>query len=1189
MLLGQRVDREHFRLYRPEEYGFLKPKAHGRILAITFTNKATQEMTVRIIKELSLLANPGTGKSPYLRELMKLFAATEEELAASARRALADLLFNYSWFNVSTIDSFFQNVLHIFTRELDLPESFSLEISDIYPIAAAVGQMLSSINIPPRSQDKEGAAHIRRLKNWLQSYMETLLDNGTDSNLLARTSRLNSYLIGTISSLRGETFKANSKQILDYLADPDRPGRFVRSLADAQRRLRDQVRAAAESFLGLEEAALLPKLLKEDYLQRWAAGDFSYTSLGRDTLPKAILPDGKRHTAPKKGIQWSDAVDSLLLRILEAGMKYFVNERFYSLLRRQTYLLGLFSEACRHIDEYCRENEAFLLGDTNSLLRKVICEEEAPFVYERIGYTINHFLIDEFQDTSEMQWANLSPLLMESMARGKDNLIIGDEKQCIYRFRNSNPELLGHKVEDAAAERFGADDVTIRGTAIEDNTNWRSAPEIVKFNNSLFKVLAEIVDGSIGNSSVARQTYGGIIQQVAEKNRTLPGYVKVLVGPDAPSRKTQQSVPDGEPLPVPPAPWTQEDILRRLALEIDRQLTAGYSPADIAVLVYTHDQGEATIAYLLDYMASPEWKHGHIDIMSSDALEISASPAVQLIVGMLRLMTTPQYILDKNNPGENGNNMIPNPEFLRNRLIHRFELSVFDQTELLDSDGEPVLDEEGNPLMRRLSPREALRKAILATTPLPGEENPDPLQAQLDNETAKIGEMDCPSLFAVTERIIRNYLPAESRRNEAASISAFQDLVMEFTERGESDAEAFLKWWDSRGKYQTLPAPDGMQAITVMTIHQSKGLEYDCVHIPFTSKALARYTGEDWYRLDVNGFPGADPEDVPPFIPLQHSQSYTDIPMLASQIELYTLQQKIDSLNVAYVAFTRAVRELTVYVTPAAVGETLGKLLLESFSRLDSTSLDAFGLSGDELEWVVPLRPLVNEVPGGERLLEYGSPTFPVRGSGEPQESAAAQETGTWSEGGASPSLTSFDAEIPYGSILEEYLTVRPAEMILPVDVEQQGVFDITDERHVGNFLHDALATVRKIEDLPLAVERAAYARCLSREQWGPYLRKLESALNNPQVLPWFRDFTRLMTERPLTTSDGLRRPDRIVWMPDDTIVVIDYKFGQPRRKYRDQVRDYMGLLSQCGLTGLRGYLFFPLADDPRNLVIPVD
>ena len=238
---------------------------------------------------------------------------------------------------------------------------------------------------------------------------------------------------------------------------------------------------------------------------------------------------------------------------------------------------------------------------------------------------------------------------------------------------------------------------------------------------------------------------------------------------------------------------------------------------------------------------------------------------------------------------------------------------------------------------------------------------------------------------------------------------------------------------------------------------------------------------------------------------------------------------------------------------------------------------------------MVPLRPLVNEVPGGERLLEYGAPTFPVRESGKSQESAPAQATGTWSEGGASPSLPSFDAEIPYGSILEEYLTVRPAEMILPADVEQQGVFDITDERHVGNFLHDALATVRKIEDLPLAVERAAYARCLSREQWEPYLRKLESALNNPQVIPWFRDFTRLMTERPLTTSDGLRRPDRIVWMPDDTIVVIDYKFGQPRRKYRDQVRDYMGLLSQCGLTGLRGYLFFPLADDPRNLVIPVD
>lgn len=1189
MLLGQRVDREHFRLYRPEEYGFLKPKAHGRILAITFTNKATQEMTVRIIKELSLLANPGKRKSPYLKDLLKLFRTTEQELAASARRALADLLFNYSWFNVSTIDSFFQNVLHIFTRELDLPESFSLEISDTYPVAAAVGQMLSSINLPPRNQDRETATHIRHLKSWLKNYMETLLDSGTDSNLLARSSRLNSYLIGTISRLRGETFKANSKRILDYLSDPERPGRFVRALNEAQRHLRDRIVDASASFLDLEESTLLPKLLREDYLERWASGDFSYTPLGRDTLPKALQPEGKRHNAPKKGLKWTEDIDAVLLRILEAGMKYFLNERFYSILRRQIYLLGLFSEACRHIDEYCRENEAFLLGDTNSLLRKVICEIEAPFVYERIGYTISHFLIDEFQDTSEMQWANLSPLVMESMSRGKDNLIIGDEKQCIYRFRNSNPELLGHKVQTNVSERFGEADITVRGTAIEDNTNWRSAPQIVKFNNSLFKILAEVVDESIGASTITRQTYSGIIQQVAEKNRDLPGYVKVLIGPERPFSPEQRELVQGEAAEEPYETWTQDDILRKMAQEINRQLSAGYSPGDIAVLVYTHQQGEAVISYLLDFMRSEEWGHGHVEIMSSDALEISASPAVQLIIGLLRLMTTPQYVLDKDNPSIEGKeNLVPNPEFLRNRLIHRFELSVFDQTEILDEEGNPMLDAKGEPQLRRLTPQEALRKAILATTPLPGEENQDPLQIRLDSETSKIGEMDCPSLFAITERIIRKYLPEESRRSEAAFLSAFQDLVLEFTERGESDAETFLKWWDSRGKYETLPAPDGMEAISVMTIHQSKGLEYDCVHIPFTSKTLVRYAGEEWYKLDPHGFPGVDPEDVPPFIPLVHSKTYMDIPMLTSQIQRYTIQQKVDNLNVAYVAFTRAVRELTVYVSPSGNGEHLGKMLVESFLRLNSSAIGEFNLSGDELDWVMPLAPLVTELPRGERIIEIGAPTSPlcIIDPETPAEEVLCEGSPLTV---TPPSLPSFDAEIPYETVLSEYQTVRPAEMTLPADVEQQGVFDITDERHVGNFLHDALANVNTIGDLPRAMERAAYARALRPQQWRPYLMQLQNALSAPQVLPWFRDYQRVATERPLTAPDGVRRPDRIVWMPDGTIAVIDYKFGQPRRKYRDQVRNYMGLLSQCGFTNLRGYLLFPLAVAPAPLVIPVD
>lgn len=1188
MLLGRRDESGRMRLYRPDDYGFLKPKAHGRILAITFTNKATQEMTSRIISELSLLSNNEGRRSGHLEYLTRLYAATPPQVCETARRALADLLFNFSWFNVSTIDSFFQNVLRIFTRELDLPETFNLEIDDRYPVAVAIGEMLGSINLPLRGCDPERAKRLRLLKSWLKSYMDSLIEDGVNANLLARSSKINRALTTTISTLRGESFKTHSRKILDYLSDPERIGRFARGLSESLARHKDSVVEAAGGFLGLDEAQWLPKALREDYLERWAVGDFSFSPFagsGRSTLPKALEPDGKRHNKLPKGAVWSDDVDNLLLRILRLGLSYFEDEMFYTLLRRQIYLLGLFSEACNHIDEYCRENEAFLLGDTNSLLRKVICEVEAPFVYERIGYMINHFLIDEFQDTSEMQWDNLRPLVMESMSRDKDNLIIGDEKQCIYRFRNSNPELLGSKVETAVGRRFGQEKVNIGGTTIDQNTNWRSSREVVMFNNSLFACLSRLVDRGMAIPMAAR-TYSGLIQQVAPKNLDFHGYVKVIFGPE------KDFIPD-----TPEADgqkgyetWTQDDILRHLGQEIDRELSAGYRPGEIAVLVRTHAQGQAVISYLLDLMRDSGWSHGHVDIISSDALEISTSPAVQLVIGILRLTTTPQYVVDTDRQPVDGRPVMkPNPDFLRNRLIHRYELCVFDQTDMTAPDGSPVLDAQGKPLLRRLTAEEALRKAIAATSPLPGEPNPDPLQQRLDQESAKAAEMDCPSLFAITERIIRDYLPRESRREEAAFLAAFQDLVTDFEEQGDSDVESFLRWWDGRGRYATLPAPEGMDAINVMTIHQSKGLEFGCVHIPFCSNRLVKYDGEEWYRLDREGFPGIDPEDVPPFIPLKNRSAYSKIPMLAPQIERYAQLQLVDSLNVAYVAFTRAVSELVVYADPSSSrGETLGTLLLEAARSLHTDAIASYGLSEEETRWMLPLVPHLREETDGEMTLTIGDPTevvaLAVAQASSLSPSPKEHESGMGERGEMGDRLeacaTSFDAEIPYDTIMEEYHIERPAEMILPDDVEQQGVFDITDERHVGNFLHDALSRVERLDDLPQAMSRAAYRRAIPEREWRPYLDRLTEALHDPRVRPWFEDYEILMTERPLTAPDGLRRPDRVVVMPSGEMVVIDYKFGVPRKKYRDQVRGYMALLHQCGYTDLHGYLFHPLTGE---------
>lgn len=1168
-LIGRR-DRKTGRmtLYTPKDYGFLKPKAHARILAITFTNKATQEMTSRIIKELALLAvadNNPKKKSDHIDHLCKVYNADAHAVAESARRALTDLLFNFSSFNVSTIDAFFQSVLHVFTRELDLPEAFALEIDETYPVSVAVGDMMQMINLPTEVQSKERQHRLLHLKNWLVAYMESLIDNGRNANLLSKSSVVNRALIKTMTRLRGEEYKTHRKDISDYLSDPQRLDRFIAGLSKTLEIMRSRVHTESQAFMSRPEAKMIDMRFRSQYTEKWAVDDFSYDPLEgkrRETYFKRLNGE-KIHNAPQKGEEpWSADLVDLYLNLLQRGWEYFVVAKFFKILQNQIYILGLFSETERHIDEYCKTNEAFLLGDTNELLHKVITDTETPFVYERIGTTINHFLIDEFQDTSEMQWDNLAPLLRESLSREQYNLIIGDEKQCIYRFRNSKPELLGHEVQQEMSTTFGADAVEV---ITKENTNWRSKRNVVLFNNSLFQRLAVEVDSDMP-TPMAVPTYASLIQEVCPKNQKpdkFPGYVKMLFGPMPTGTDSADSADDPKQ-PDANAPWDNDKQLQLMIDEIDRQLSAGYRPKDICVLVRQHTEGEAVIDAILQTTADPKsgWRHGPIKIMSDDALEVSSSPSVQLIIGILRLCTTPQYVIDDNKTQEEAileENRVPNPEYLRNRLIHRYELCRFDRTEEIGDDGNPVMGDDGMPVTRLLTPTEALQKALKATALHPGSPELDPLQKQLDAVVMEATEMDCPSIYAIVERIIKECLPSQSLSEDVPFISAFQDIVLDFEETGVTDIDSFLEWWDTKGRKVALPAPEGMDALSVMTIHQAKGLEVPCVHVPFCEQKLFKTDELRWYGLDKSKFPGIQKEDIPPYIPLIGNELFSMVPMLGGQYNRNKLTQIVDNLNIYYVAFTRAENELIIYSNPAANGEHFSGLMKRTLDKEDP-QLDDPNL--------IPLSPHWHvDAETGASTFELGSPTVVYIPEKKDEEEEAEANVAT---------------DVDYESFVENYPSNRPANMPLPDDAEEQGVFDPSNERHVGNFLHSALAHVRTVDQLPLAMERAAYRRALPEEYWRPILRTLQAALEDSRVKPWYEGFSRVHNERPLTSATGVRRPDRVIYHPDGSVTVVDYKFGSPTEKYRelyrDQVRDYMALLAECGFRNIRGYLFYPLA-----------
>ena len=213
-----------------------------------------------------------------------------------------------------------------------------------------------------------------------------------------------------------------------------------------------------------------------------------------------------RHNA---GSQCDSHITGLLKECVDQINRY----NFYSYVLEKLFYLGLIGEAERFAQIYLRENNAILLSSTNTILRAIINDEETPFIYERMGVRLRNFLIDEFQDTSRMQWLNLSPLIHESLATDSDNLIIGDEKQAIYRFRNSDPELISTDVP-----RDFSTQSQIRGNKPSENTNWRSSGTIVRFNNTLFSVLSSVL---------GKKTYTK--RNTATLHHTdLPGYVKLF-------------------------------------------------------------------------------------------------------------------------------------------------------------------------------------------------------------------------------------------------------------------------------------------------------------------------------------------------------------------------------------------------------------------------------------------------------------------------------------------------------------------------------------------------------------------------------------------------------------------------------------------------------------------------------------
>lgn len=563
--------------------------AYRHILAVTFTNKATDEMKSRILKELHLLSSDPS-RSGYRDHFVPSVFPSDDHLMAKAKAVLSDILHDYGAFAVSTIDRFFQQTLKAFLREIGQFASYQVELDKDSLVAESVDRMLDSL-----TEEDSG------LLAWLtENVLEQIEQGGRysmDANLMDMAKRLKSVQRQEVLEQAG----AVGEYTKDKLSE-------IRDICrNIQCGFRKDVRDRAAAALAvIEDAGVDPAESNRGFLKTL----YAYVDL--EDGEAVEIPSASFMTKAMDHDQWfakskAARLKPLVYPFLEAPLEDFCRlfEKDFKvfntalILDRQLYGLGVAAELDRTFRELMKEKNVLCIDDSNTILRDIIDGSDAPFVYEKLGVRYEHFLLDEFQDTAGVQWKNFSPLLHESDSKGGDNLIVGDVKQSIYRWRGSDWKLL----DETVPEEFP------RHVEEVLDTNYRSLQTVVEFNNLFFRSAAAVLDRMKGHEE------DGPLSSIYSD-------VRQNVGLSAPS--------DGS------VSLTFCDKDRELSAVLDavREVAGkGAMLSEIAVLVRSNVIGEDVSMFLID---------NGIPVITDDSLKVKNSITVRRIVSLMSYADNPE-------------------------------------------------------------------------------------------------------------------------------------------------------------------------------------------------------------------------------------------------------------------------------------------------------------------------------------------------------------------------------------------------------------------------------------------------------------------------------------------------------------------------------------------------------------------
>lgn len=1042
------------------------PTSFRSTLAVTFTNKATEEMKVRILSQLYGIWKRLPDSKSYIEKIKTDMDVTEEFMAERAGMALHNIVNNYSYFRIETIDSFFQSVLRNLARELDLTANLRVELNDYQIERNAVDDLIDNL-----SEDDQVLA-------WIMDYIHENLQDDKNWNVIGQIKKFGENIFR-------EFYKTNSKLLNEKLLEEG----FFKQYTSKLRSLRNEAEAEI-----VNEAELFFDILNNNGID---IQDLSYGKSGpagyfvkiRSGVYDESLITSRVKTAMDNGNGdgWvkktadaqlkAIASSKLAPALINAEKTRCRNWPIYQsavLTLRHLNQLRLLNSIENKVRDMNQEANRFLLSDTHTLLHSLIKDSDSPFIFEKIGTRLNNIMIDEFQDTSTVQWQNFKVLLEECMSHSSEqgNLIVGDVKQSIYRWRSGDWRMLNNIEREFPTMRNMLNVKSL-------DTNYRSSRRVINFNNAFFTQAAEIEyrdlttgdglqDEKTDNSAEQlKKAYSDVEQNVPDF-RKQTGYVSV------------ELLPQEDYL---------EHTLQKTADAVRELLEAGAESSDIAIIV----RSNSTIQQLAEYFAEvmPD-----VRIVSDEAFRLDSADSVNIIVNAMHCLT---HNDDK---------------------ISKTYIAKAYQIRVLGKDNEFV--------DRLLATEDGVNNAL----PKQFADNAPDLLAM--------------PLYELAEKLY-DIFGLKDIEGEDAYIYAFYDCLTDYLKNNTADIDKFVEEWDDSICSKTIQV-NTTQGIRLITIHKSKGLEFENVIIPFCDWSIEK-TNTIWCS------PKVAPFNELPLVPVDFNAKQMKGTIFEDDYNDEHLQNCVDNLNLLYVAFTRASQSL--YVLARRGNANQRSYTIEE--AIGNMELEDGILEGDPSD--------------KKSIIKYTYGTLET----------ADKKKATQSDNIFMPQVSNKNVKmVTYDSHTDFRQSNKSREFVCDEDDSNSEEKQRLAYIKTGRVLHHLFATINTTDDIEPSLKKLEIEGLIEDSNLTcESLRKmLHKRLENKQVADWFSGRWQLFNECTILDYDEAtdtvkeHRPDRVM-TDGDKVVIVDFKFGAYRPEYTDQVRRYISLTKGMGYEDVKGYLWF--------------